>query len=240
MNKNFDFIENDEYELEDSEDSGSDLESVTELDNLQINSTLDMDTLVKSMTFEQAGKPWPKSDDEKLKDLYSNKGLNVIQIADIFKRGANGIICRLKVLNIIKEKKYARGYFDYIKYKEQFKKVKEPNKRGRKPKNQIDQVLQVKGNSNSHINVPMVNLVSELLELNNNFNKKIDKLKSEFSLEMMQIISKYNKLNTTDPNCEIINIGLKKYILKNGQVYNIVTGSLYGMYDSTSNKCVKI
>jgi len=86
----------------------------------------------------------------------------------------------------------------------------------------------------------MVNLVSELLELNNNFNKKIDKLKSEFSLEMMQIISKYNKLNTTDPNCEIINIGLKKYILKNGQVYNIVTGSLYGMYDSTSNKCVKI
>jgi len=87
MNKNFDFIENDEYELEDSEDSGSDIESVTELDNLQTNSTLDMDTLVKSMTFEQAGKPWPKSDDEKLKDLYSNKGLNVIQIADIFKRG---------------------------------------------------------------------------------------------------------------------------------------------------------
>ncbi len=79
-----------------------------------------------------------------------------------------------------------------------------------------------------------------MLELNNSFNKKIDKLKSEFSLEMMQIISKYNKLNTTDSNCEIINIGLKKYILKNGQVYNIVTGSLYGVYDSTSNKCVKI
>ncbi len=118
------------------------------------------------------------------------------------------------------------------------KKIKEPNKRGRKPKNQIDQVLQVK--SPTQTPIPEVNLVSELLELNNSFNKKIDKLKSEFSLQMMQIISKYNKLNTTDPNCEIINIGLKKYILKNGQVYNIVTGSLYGMYDSTSNKCVKI
>jgi len=130
----------------------------------------------------------------------------------------------LGVLNIIKEKKYARGYFDYIKYKEQFKK----KVRGRKPKNQIDQVLQVK--SPAQTQVPEVNLVSELLELNNSFNKKIDKLKSEFSLQMMQIISKYNKLNTTDPNCEIINIGLKKYILKNGQVYNIVTGSLYGKF----------
>jgi hypothetical protein len=197
-----------------------------------------MDILVESMTFEQAGKPWPKSDDEKLKDLYLNQELNVIQIADIFKRGPNGIICRLLVLDIIKEKKYARGYFDYIKYKEKFKKNKEGKKRGRKPKNQIDQVLQTKLQVQTPI--PEVNLVSELLELNNSFNKKIDKLKSEFSLEMMQIISKYNKLNTTDPNCEIINIGLKKYILKNGQVYNIVTGSLYGVYDSTFNKCVKI
>jgi len=76
MNKDYDFIQNDEDELEDSEDSGSDIESETELDNLQINSTLDMDTLVKSMTFEQAGKPWPKSDDEKLKELYSNRGCN--------------------------------------------------------------------------------------------------------------------------------------------------------------------
>jgi len=241
MNKDYDFIENDEDELEDSEDSGSDIESVTELDNLQINSTLNMDTLVKSMTFEQAGKPWSKSDDEKLKDLYSNQDLNVIQIADIFKRRPGGIISRLKRLDLIKEGIDARGYFDYIKYRDEFNKLlKEPKERvrGRKPKNQIDQVLQVK--SPIQTQVQEVNLVSELLELNNNFNKKIDKLKSEFSLEMMQIISKYSKLNTTDPNCEIINIGLKKYILKNGQVYNIVTGSLYGMYDSTSNKCVKI
>jgi hypothetical protein len=233
MNKDLDFIENDEDKSSVSEYE-SDFESGEEIDNLQTNSTQDMDTLIKSMTFEQAGKPWPKSDDEKLKDLYLNKRLNVIQIADIFKRGPNGIICRLGVLNIIKEKKYARGYFDYIKYKEQFKKIV----RGRKPKNQINQVLQIK--SPAQTQVPEVNLVSELLELNNNFNKKIDKLKSEYSLELMQIISKYNKLNTTDPNCEIINIGLKKYILKNGQVYNIVTGSLYGMYDSASNKCVKI
>ncbi len=267
MNKDYDFIENDEEELEESEDSGSDLESETDGDSKEsVNQTIqiqDMDTLVKSMTFEQAGKPWPKSDDEKLKDLYSNQNLNVIQIADIFKRGPNGIICRLKVLDLIKEKKYARGYFDYIRYKEQFKKIKEPNKRGRKPKNQIEMILEQNKNIekliqninksniiNKPIHIPITtnnstinqsnDLVSELLELNNSFNKKIDKLKSEFSLQMMQIISKYNKLNTTDPNCEIINIGLKKYILKNGQVYNIVTGSLYGMYDSTSNKCVKI
>ncbi len=121
MNKDYDFIENDEDESsvsEDEEDSEPEADD-SKKSVKQTNSTLDMDMLVKSMTFEQAGKPWPKSDDEKLKELYSNQNLNVIQIADIFKRGPNGIICRLKVLDLIKEKKYARGYFDYIKYKEQ-------------------------------------------------------------------------------------------------------------------------
>lgn len=119
MNKDIDFIENDEDELEDSEDEeDSEPEADGETSLNQTKPNLDMDILVESMTFEQAGKPWPKSDDEKLKDLYLNQELNVIQIADIFKRGPNGIICRLLVLDIIKEKKYAHGYFDYIKYKE--------------------------------------------------------------------------------------------------------------------------
>jgi hypothetical protein len=83
-------------------------------------------------------------------------------------------------------------------------------------------------------------LITELLELNEMFDKKINTIKSEFNLGIMKIISKYANTNSTDPSTEIINIGQKKYILKNNKVHNIITGSLYGLYDTTSNKCIKL
>lgn len=255
MNKDVDFIESDQ-ESKNWDDIESESESENNLDESLIVSELkqdldpnqDLETLISTMTFEQAGKPWSKSDDEKLKDLYMNQKLDVIRIASIFKRGPNGIICRLSALKIIEEKKDAHGYSDYIKYKIKFKKPEPPRQ-----KNQIDFMLEQSSQTKKisqqtqpiqHIQssqpTQQIDLITELLELNENFDKKINAIKSEFNLGMMKIISKYTNINTTDPNTEIINIGLKKYILKNNKVYNIISGSLYGLYDSNSNKCVKL
>lgn len=237
MNKDLDLIESDS-DLESNSDSSSNLDYT-------YNDNQDLDTLVSSMTYEQAGKPWTESDDEKLKELYTNKKLDIIRIANLFKRGPNSIMCRLLMFGIIKDHIEAKGYSYYVLNKSKFKVDREKKKKGRKPKvkNQIDLMLEqsVKPSQQSQtIKSSQTDLITELLNLNEDFDKKINAIKSEFNLGIMKIISKYANTNSTDPSTEIINIGLKKYILKNNKVHNIVTGSLYGVYDANSNKCIKL
>jgi hypothetical protein len=56
------------------------------------------------------GKSWKSSDDEQLIKLYNEDKKDILQIAIIFKRAPRGILSRLIKLNIIEDKKLARGY----------------------------------------------------------------------------------------------------------------------------------
>jgi len=57
---------------------------------------------------------WSASETEQLRMEYLYKLLTIIDIADIHKRTPGDILYKCKILNIISEYKYARGYSDYI------------------------------------------------------------------------------------------------------------------------------
>jgi len=61
------------------------------------------------------GKPWSDYNDRELIKLYNEDLLDVIQLAIKLKRTPYGISKRLKQLNIIEERYFARGYMKWKK-----------------------------------------------------------------------------------------------------------------------------
>ncbi len=61
------------------------------------------------------GKPWTDNDDKKLIKLYNEDLLDVTQLAIKFMRTPGGIAARLKKLNIIEDRFFARGYMKWKK-----------------------------------------------------------------------------------------------------------------------------
>ena len=73
------------------------------------------------LEYINAGKPWPKSEDEQLIKEYNIDKLKLLELSKIHKRLPGGITSRLVRLNIINMRNMVRGYSEYIKsdlYKE--------------------------------------------------------------------------------------------------------------------------
>jgi len=64
--------------------------------------------------FINAGKPWTPTDELKLKNLYNDNMLDIMEISSILKREPGGILSRLKKENCITDKREGRGYMTYI------------------------------------------------------------------------------------------------------------------------------
>ena len=64
--------------------------------------------------YDRRKEEWSTSETEQLRIEYWYKQLTILQIAYIHRRTPGDILYKLKMLHIISEYKYARGYFDYI------------------------------------------------------------------------------------------------------------------------------
>lgn len=68
-----------------------------------------------------AGKPWSEDEDRQLITEYTRDKLKLMELCSIHKRKAGGISSRLVRLNVIDERRAARGYSEYLEsaaYKE--------------------------------------------------------------------------------------------------------------------------
>ena len=64
--------------------------------------------------YDRRKEEWSTSETEQIHIEYLYKQLTILQIAYVHKRTPGDILYKLKILHIISEYKYARGYFDYI------------------------------------------------------------------------------------------------------------------------------
>tara|TARA_B100000902_G_C27252887_1_gene886249 strand:- start:491 stop:1546 length:1056 start_codon:yes stop_codon:yes gene_type:complete len=72
------------------------------------NQSMNIDDI--EINFDNAGEPWSLNEDNKLKKLYIEKELNLLDIIKEHKRSAGSICARLVRLKIISNRKNARGY----------------------------------------------------------------------------------------------------------------------------------
>ena len=169
--------------------------------------------------FINIGKSWELSDDEQLIKLYNDDNLEVLQIAIKLKRAPGGILARLRKLNIIENKKSAKGYEDYVNsnlYKEACEISK--NRYTTKEKTNIE--------------ISKDNIIKSFRKVNKNMGI------------LQKKINDYNNLNLNeeDNNYNIVIIKDNEYFLIDNQIYKIIKikGELYGNYDSDKNKVIKI
>jgi hypothetical protein len=115
--------------------------------------------------YSNAGKPWSQEEDEKLKDLYLNKKLSVLEICQIHKRFPGGIMSRIKSLGLVTNDFEIRDFEKITEYirSEEFQNLKKEVLNARK----LNKTKSNPTNEMESMKESIVELKNEIQELKN-------------------------------------------------------------------------
>ena len=140
--------------------------------------------------YDRRKEEWNAEETNQLQIEYWYKQFTILQIAEIHRRTPGDILYKCKMLNIISEYKYARGYFDYI-YSNLYNQIMEKMNNEKKKRLEqnvghywsVEEDSQLISEYNSNINITeickihkrnMGGITSRLKMLNCIGNKKIE------------------------------------------------------------------
>ena len=213
--------------------------------------------------FINMGKPWSSEDDTKLLKLYNEDLLDILNLSNIFKRAPGGISARLQKLNIIPDKKLARGYEDYLN-SDLYKEACLNSKNKKKQNLNINSDEDVNSDEDDNINdfiksfnkltkfkneiIKIQNTLKIYIKNKNDCEKKIkilslqnEELKNVLTNQNNELKKEINEHYINYDNSNIILINDKEYLLIDDIIYKInkIKGDVYGTYNKTTNKVIK-
>jgi hypothetical protein len=143
----------------------------------------------KENVFKNAGGLWSNEEDNQLNKLYNEDMLSIMEISKIHNRAPGGIISRLRKHNYIPNRKFARGYSEYINsdlYKEIVANRKEERKQTK------DKVIKSKAIDNILINInkkyfelhnDIKQMKNEIVELKTTTKELVEMMKAIYEFE---------------------------------------------------------